>query len=73
MGSVGTANMDMRSFFYNFEMIALLFDEESIEELIRDFQHDLEDSKQIELQAFQLRPRLQKGAELLARLVSPLL
>lgn len=73
MGSVGTANMDMRSFFYNFEMIALLFDEESITELIRDFQHDLEDSKQIQLQTFQLRPRLQKGAELLARLISPLL
>lgn len=73
MGSVGTANMDMRSFFYNFEMIALLFDEESITELITDFQHDLEDSRQIQLQTFQLRPRLQKGAELLARLISPLL
>lgn len=73
MGSVGTANMDMRSFFYNFEMIALLFDEESVAELISDFQHDLEDGKEIDLYTFQLRPKLQKALELLARLISPLL
>jgi cardiolipin synthase len=73
LGSVGTANMDMRSFFYNFEMIALLFDENSVSELITDFKQDLEHSKRIDLREFQLRPKLQKGAELLARLVSPLL
>lgn len=73
LGSVGTANMDMRSFFYNFEMIALLFDESSVSELITDFKQDLEHSKKIDLREFQLRPKLQKGAELLARLVSPLL
>lgn len=73
LASVGTANMDMRSFFCNFEMTALMFDQEPISRLSRDFEQDLTDSKPIVLQEFARRSRRQKGAEMLARLLSPLL
>ncbi|MNI80372.1 putative cardiolipin synthase YwiE [compost metagenome] len=73
LASVGTANMDMRSFFYNFEMTALLFDPDTIARLERDFQQDLADSVPILPEAFAERSRWQKGLELLARLLSPLL
>ncbi|WP_410771825.1 cardiolipin synthase [Fontibacillus sp. BL9] len=73
LASVGTANMDMRSFFYNFEMTALLFDQEPISRLSKDFEQDLSDSRMIVLREFARRSRLQKGAELVARLLSPLL
>lgn len=73
LASVGTANMDMRSFFYNFELTALLFDPDTIARLERDFKQDLADSVPILPEDFARRPRGQKGLELLARLLSPLL
>ncbi|MNN08255.1 Major cardiolipin synthase ClsA [compost metagenome] len=73
LASVGTANMDMRSFFYNFEMTALMFDQAQIQRLSRDFEQDIEDSSPITLKEFSRRPLKQKGAEKLARLLSPLL
>ncbi|MNC72052.1 Major cardiolipin synthase ClsA [compost metagenome] len=65
--------MDMRSFFYNFEMTALMFDQAQIQRLSRDFEQDIEDSSPITLKEFSRRPLKQKGAEKLARLLSPLL
>ncbi|WP_334073964.1 MULTISPECIES: cardiolipin synthase [Paenibacillus] len=73
LASVGTANMDMRSFFYNFEMTALLFDEKTIARLSRDFQQDMVDSRRINPREFARRSRRQRMAELVARLLSPLL
>lgn len=73
LASVGTANMDMRSFFYNFELTALLFDPEAIARLERDFRQDLADSIPIRPEEFAGRSRRQKGLELLARLLAPLL
>jgi len=72
LASVGTANMDMRSFFSNFELNAVLFDKESIQRLEADFLQDLKDSKEIKLDVFEKRSRLQKGKEVMARLLSPL-
>ncbi|WP_019636037.1 cardiolipin synthase [Paenibacillus fonticola] len=73
LATVGTANMDMRSFFCNFEMTAVLFDAAPISRLCKDFLNDLAESKEIELSVFSRRSRLQKGLELLCRLLSPLL
>lgn len=73
LASVGTANMDMRSFFYNFEMTALLFDPGAIARLERDFRQDLGDSIPIQFEEFAQRSQGQKMLELLARLLSPLL
>ncbi len=73
LASVGTANMDMRSFFFsNFEMNAVMFDKASIERLEADFMHDLTHCSEIKLREFEKRPRLQRGLEVVARLFSPL-
>ncbi|GAB6926992.1 cardiolipin synthase [Paenibacillus sp. JCM 10914] len=73
LGSVGTANLDMRSFFCNFELTAVLFDQQPIDRLVSDFEEDLRHSKQIDAQAFQHRGRWQKSKEILCRMFSPLL
>lgn len=73
LASVGTANLDLRSFFSNFELNAVLFHGEAIRRLAEDFAQDLRDSEQVRLEAFRHRPRLARGREMLARLLSPLL
>jgi cardiolipin synthase len=72
LASVGTANLDMRSFFSNFELNAVLFDKETIQRLEADFLLDLKGSKELKLEVFQKRSRWQKGKEVVARLLSPL-
>ncbi|MHA0856498.1 cardiolipin synthase [Paenibacillus sp. CMAA1364] len=71
--TIGTANMDMRSFFCNFELAAVLFDQESIDRVEKDFLNDLEVCSEIIPHEFSLRSRWQKGLEILCRLLSPLL
>ncbi|MFC9707031.1 cardiolipin synthase [Paenibacillus sp. NPDC056933] len=73
LATVGTANMDMRSFFCNFELTAVLFEASSMERLTEDFERDLDDCSQINVKVFQERSRWQKGAEMLSRMLSPLL
>jgi len=72
LGCVGTANMDMRSFFSNFELNAVLFDKATIGQLEAEFLQDLKESAEIKLEVFEKRPRLQKAKEIVARLLSPL-
>ncbi len=66
--SVGTANMDNRSFDVNFEVTALLYDE-----LEARFLEDLRDSEQVTLKDWEQRSRWDSFREGLARLFSPLL
>jgi len=73
LASVGTANMDMRSLFMNFELNAVLFDRGTIDRLYADFEQDLKDSTELILKEFEQRSRIQKGKEVLARMLSPLL
>jgi len=72
MASVGTANLDMRSFFSNFELMACLFDLEHIEKLEHDFKLDLQNSEEIMLDTFQRRSKFLKMREIFARMLSPL-
>ncbi|KIL39470.1 cardiolipin synthase [Gordoniibacillus kamchatkensis] len=72
LASAGTANMDMRSFFDNFEINAVFFDKKTIDRLERDFQQDMKDSDEIVMAQFEKRSRWQRGKEVLARLLSPL-
>ncbi len=72
LATVGTANLDMRSFFSNFELNAVLFDRKPIAQLESDFMNDLKESEEIMLEEFEKRSRLQKAKEVLARLLSPL-
>jgi len=73
VASVGTANMDLRSFYSNFELNALLFDERPIERLERDFLDDFRHSRELKLSELQNRPRRVKIGQAVARMLSPLL
>ncbi|MGO4107627.1 cardiolipin synthase [Paenibacillus sp. YAF4_2] len=70
---VGTANMDMRSFHSNFEQNAVLFNQQTIDQLRQDYEQDLLDSLELDLPSFSMRSRRQKAAEAAAHLFSPLL
>lgn len=71
--SIGTANLDIRSFDQNFEVNALLYDEAVAGELERDFREDVHSSRELHLDTFRQRKRSVKLAESLARVLSPLL
>ncbi|MEK3882847.1 cardiolipin synthase [Paenibacillus sp. PL2-23] len=73
LASVGTANLDMRSLYSNYESIALVFDEKPIRALERDFEEDLLQCEELELELFSKRPRKQKAQEALMHMLSPLL
>jgi len=70
---VGSANMDLRSFYSNFEINAHLYDPSAISRVESDFLKDLEDSQEINLQKFLERSNAQKIKEAMARILSPLL
>jgi cardiolipin synthase len=71
--SVGTANMDIRSFNQDFEANALIYDEGITAQLKHDFMEDAANSKEIILADWERRPGLEKAQESVARIFSPLL
>ncbi|HNU59268.1 MAG TPA: cardiolipin synthase [Aquaticitalea sp.] len=71
LASVGTANLDMRSFDLNFEVSALIYDEEIAKQVRNAFYDDLKDSSQIIYEQWQQRPKIRQVAEKVVRLVSP--
>ncbi len=70
---VGTANMDYRSFDLNFEVNAIVYDEETAAELSAVFYQDLQESDYIDPERWLNRSRVSQLLEKTARLVSPLL
>jgi cardiolipin synthase len=70
---IGTANMDIRSFDLNFEVNAIVYDQEIANELYHIFMDDLKDSVKLDLITWSKRPFYKKLIENAARLVSPLL
>ena len=70
---VGTANMDSRSFELNFEVNAIVYDEETAAQLADVFEADLRDSEMIDAVGWHDRPVYKVLVEKVARLVSPLL
>jgi cardiolipin synthase len=73
VASAGSANMDMRSFFSNFECNALFYDRGAIGRLAEQFEADLREATEIRPERFRSRPRAQKVLEGAARLFAPLL
>ncbi|MCM3569984.1 cardiolipin synthase [Neobacillus mesonae] len=73
LASIGTSNMDMRSFHLNFEVNAFLFRTNSTEKLVKEYESDLRYSKQIEFETFEQRHIGYRLLESTARLLSPLL
>lgn len=56
VSSVGTANLDNRSFDLNFEINAVIYDKEIAEQLGNQFAIDLENSEEIHLEEWKKRP-----------------
>jgi len=71
--SVGTANIDIRSFKLNFEVNAFLYDEEKTKEFERCFFKDIEKCTVIDHDFYARRSALTKFRESISRLISPLL
>jgi cardiolipin synthase A/B len=73
LASIGTSNMDMRSFHLNFEVNAFLFRTNSTEKLVMEYLNDLKNAKELNLLTFQKRHIGLRILESTARLLSPLL
>ncbi|MEH7094031.1 cardiolipin synthase [Neobacillus vireti] len=73
LASIGTSNMDMRSFHLNFEVNAFLFRTKSTEELVEEYINDLKFARELDLETFQQRHIGFRILESTARLLSPLL
>lgn len=71
--SYGTANMDIRSFSLNFEVNAIVYDENKAEEMTDYFREDLKKSRQITKNMYLGRNLLVRFKEQISRLLSPLL
>lgn len=69
----GTANMDIRSFALDFEVNAIVYDEEKAKEMVGYFHQDMECSKQITKNKYQSRSLFIRFKEQVSRLLSPLL
>ncbi|MFO7843901.1 MAG: cardiolipin synthase [Bacteroidales bacterium] len=70
---IGSANMDYRSFDYNFEVNAIIYDHEFNTEIRNQFLKDLEESEQITLEEWENRPLRVRLKESIVRLFSPVL
>lgn len=70
--TIGSANLDYRSFNDDFEVQALIYDNSVTCSLRDDFLKDLEESEPMTPEKWQSRSRLSKLMEPLARLLAPL-
>jgi cardiolipin synthase len=73
IASVGTANIDVRSFRLNFEVNAFLYDEGIAEHMARVFDKDIAVSHQLTYEEYLKRPNWIKIKESISRLLSPIL
>lgn len=73
IASIGSANMDFRSFEQNFEVTSFIYDEEIALALKNVYLDDLTNSSEIKLEEWIKRPVWEKSKESFARLFSPLL
>ncbi|MCB0375867.1 MAG: cardiolipin synthase, partial [Sinomicrobium sp.] len=71
--TIGTSNMDYRSFDINFEINALIYDREVAAVTLRSFKEDLKHSERILSEAWEQRKFTQKLKESFCRLWAPLL
>ena len=71
--SIGTANMDIRSFDLNFEVNAFLYDKETTTLLEQDFLNDLENCVEITKEWYIKRKWWFRVKESVSRLISPML
>ncbi|GAB3048383.1 cardiolipin synthase [Virgibacillus ainsalahensis] len=73
IASVGTANIDVRSFRLNFEVNAFLFDAGVSERLVQAFEDDIKLSTQMTKKLYEKRTLGVRFKESVSRLISPVL
>lgn len=73
LSSVGTANIDVRSFRLNFEVNAFLYDVNMAEKLVSVFKEDIAKSTQMTKSLYEKRSLMIKFKESVSRLLSPIL
>lgn len=71
--TIGTSNMDYRSFNINFEINALVYDNDFSEKVKDHFLDDLKDSEEVTYDEWINRPKIDKLKESYCRLWAPLL
>jgi cardiolipin synthase len=71
--SIGSANMDIRSFSINYETNLVIFDERVTRELEADFEHDLKQCVTFSPTEYDARKRASRFVDSTFRLCSPLL
>ncbi|KEI05078.1 cardiolipin synthase [Clostridium botulinum] len=71
--SVGTANMDVRSFKLNFEVNAFIYDSNISSDFKKIFKNDINDCTEITKQLYEHRSIIIKFKESISRLLSPVL
>lgn len=73
LSTVGTTNMDFRSFEHNFEINAFMYDTSTALKMKHIFLQDQKDCTPLYLKNWERRPRWQRIKESVVRLLSPLL
>ena len=71
--SIGTANMDIRSFELNFEVNAFMYSSEVAKKQRLIFENDILNSKEMTLDLYNSRPTNIRMKESISRLLSPVL
>ena len=73
LSSIGSANIDSRSFDINYEINTYIYDEQTARECKKIYEADLEQSRELTLEEWSQRPWHNRLAESVIRLLSPLL
>jgi Phosphatidylserine/phosphatidylglycerophosphate/cardiolipin synthases and related enzymes len=73
LSSVGTANLDIRSFKLNFEMNAFIYDRGTASKLMAIFEDDMRHSSELTKEIYASRPLFDRFRESISRLLSPIL
>ena len=73
LSSIGSTNLDFRSFFYNFEISAFVYDKAVAVEAKECFMDDLKHCRQLTANEYRKRPFAKRCAESFIKLFSPLL
>lgn len=73
IASVGTANIDVRSFSLNFEVNALIYDRTLAHRLAEIFESDILDCSELTIELYKNRSNYIKFKESISRLLSPIL
>ncbi|MCT4783338.1 MULTISPECIES: cardiolipin synthase [Exiguobacterium] len=73
VASIGTTNIDARSFHLNFEISALVFDETVAQSVIDAFERDVPNATCLTVERYETRTRWIRFKESVSRLLSPIL